>query len=160
MSSHWPRSMNLFWIFDSSSFSCSLFSEWAHAQKNYANENLYRKRKNRESVSLVLLTYQIVSRQNKRNMWRKKTERMTNDRHLGIICNRRCWEKKMQEKMMMILTGCKMILYLFDCKSISCGEFYYLIEEEELSGIICLLHTHFWRCWIIMSANIWCLHIS
>lgn len=45
----------------------------------------------------------------------------------------------MQEKMMMILTGCKMILYLFDCKSISCGEFYYLIEEEELSGII---HSH------------------
>lgn len=65
---------------------------------------------------------------------------MTNDRHLGIICNRRCClGEKMQEKMMMILTGCKMILYLFDCKSISCGEFYYLIEEEELSGII---HSH------------------
>jgi hypothetical protein len=38
-------------------------------------------------------------------------------------------------EMMMILTGCKMILYLFDCESISCGEnFYYAIARKMRGG--------------------------
>jgi hypothetical protein len=95
-------------------------------EKNYANENLY----------LKVLTYQIVSESVQKR--EEEVSRKVTTEWLTIVI----WElfvigevEKMhanEREMMMILTGCKMILYLFDCESISCGEnFYYAIAIER-----------------------------